>query len=155
MPIKPQELVTVDRITDLHTSSKDEVLEEMIKLLENSKNVTDVEEFRTKIFEREQIQSTGVGVGMAIPHVKIPSISDFVIAIGRHQAGIDFDSLDKKPTHIVVMIGCNNSQSGDFLRVLARLVTKLKEVDLQKRILEAPSLEAVRDLFLEEGVLTP
>lgn len=154
MPIKPEELITVERITDLKSSKKDEVLEELIKLLATSPNVTDEKELRTKIFERERISSTGVGVGMAIPHVKIPSIKDFVVAVGRHPKGIDFDSLDGKPTHLVVMIGCNNAQSGDFLRVLARLVTKLKEASIQQRVLEAESPKQVRDIFIEESILS-
>lgn len=154
MPVNPEHLVSVDRIIDLKSSDKDGVLNELIDLLATSKYVTDKEELRAKIIEREKAVSTGVGAGMAIPHVKIPSIKDFVAAIGRSKAGVDFASLDQQPTHIVVMIGCNNSQSADFLQILARLVTRLKNPDLQKRILEAKDAQEIRDLFVQsQGVL--
>ena len=155
MPIDPKSLISLDRITDLKSTRKEDVLNELVDLLASSPMVTDKEELRRKIFEREEAVSTGVGAGMAIPHVKIPSIKNFVAAIGRSKEGIDFESLDSQPTHIVVMIGCNSSQSADFLKVLARLVTRLKQPAVQKKILEADSPEEIRDLFIsEEGILT-
>lgn len=155
MPIDPKSLISLDRITDLKSTRKEDVLNELVDLLASSPMVTDKEELRRKIFEREEAVSTGVGAGMAIPHVKIPSIKNFVSAIGRSKEGIDFESLDSQPTHIVVMIGCNSSQSADFLKVLARLVTRLKQPAVQKKILEADSPDEIRDLFIsEEGILT-
>jgi mannitol/fructose-specific phosphotransferase system IIA component (Ntr-type) len=154
MAIEPKDMISTSRIIDIKSNKKNDVLEELIQLLAASPLVADPQQLREKIFERERTLSTGVGEGMAIPHVKIPSIRDFVAAIGRSRAGIDFESLDKKPTHIVVMIGCNNTQSGDFLKVLARLVTRLKDPGIQKRILEAETAEEIREVFIKpEGVL--
>lgn len=154
MAVNPETLISVDRIVDLKARDKEGVLNELIDVLATSKYVTDRQELRDKIIEREKAVSTGVGAGMAIPHVKIPTIKDFVAAIGRSREGVDFASLDQQPTHIVVMIGCNNSQSADFLQILARLVTRLKNPDLQKRILEAKDAQEIRNLFVQpQGVL--
>ena len=57
------------------------------------------------IIEREKVISTGVGIGIALPHVKIPCVKDFIAAVGRSHKGIDFNSLDDHPVNIVVMIG--------------------------------------------------
>jgi mannitol/fructose-specific phosphotransferase system IIA component (Ntr-type) len=151
MPVNPANIISVDRIIDLKSTKKSDVLEELIDVLATSPLVTDRKELREKIFERERTLSTGVGVGMAIPHVKIPSIKDFVVAIGRTRSGINFESLDNQPTHIVVMIGCNNAQAGDFLKVLAQFVKSLKDPALQKSILDAPGPEQIRDLFIRSN----
>ncbi|CAN5280183.1 hypothetical protein BH09SUM1_BH09SUM1_30320 [soil metagenome] len=153
MPIKPETLLTADRVADLKSTNKEEVLEELIALLASSSQVTNKEELRDKILERERTLSTGVGAGMAIPHVKIASIKDFVAAVGRSKKGLNFESLDGAPTHVVVMIGCNNTQSADFLKVLAKLVSRLKDPALQKRIMEAESPAQICDMFVTgEGI---
>lgn len=155
MPIEPKKLLTADRIIDLKSREKPDVLNELVDLLATSDLVTDKEELRKKIFEREEAVSTGVGAGMAIPHVKIPSIKNFVAAVGRCKEGIDFKSLDGKPTYIVVMIGCNAKQSADFLKVLARLAPRLKQPEIQKRILESDDPNEILEIFVgQEGVLT-
>lgn len=155
MPFQPESLIQTDRIVDLRARNKQEALEELIDLIATSPHVGNKKELRDKLLERERTQTTGVGVGMAVPHVKIASIKDFVAAVGRCPAGIDFESIDGKPTYIVVMIGCNIAQSADFLKLLARLVTRLKDPARQKRILEAPTTADVRDLFVAgpDGVL--
>lgn len=154
MAINPEQFISADRIVDLKSTKKAEVLDELIDLLATSELVTNKQELRDKILEREKATSTGVGVGMAIPHVKIASIKDFVAAIGRSKDGLDFESLDGQPTHLIVMIGCNNTQSAEFLKVLARIVTRLKQAPLQTKILEANSKQEIRDLFVKpDGVL--
>lgn len=140
-------MLTVDRIIDADGLPKNEVLSRLIALMGTSNHVTDVEELRERVFERERTFSTGLGAGMALPHVKLSSITDFTAAVARSRSGIDFDSIDGKPAHIVVMIGCNNSQAGDFLKLLARLVTRLKEPAVQQQILDAPDDEAVLRIF--------
>lgn len=155
MPFKSEQAISTDRIVDLEATKKEDVLNELIRLLATSPNVTDPEELRKKIYDRERTVSTGVGAGMAIPHVKIPSIRDFVAAIGRSRRGVPFDSLDGNPTHIVVMIGCNNTQSADFLKILARLVTRLKDESIKRRIMEAQTSEDIRQAFIEpNGILS-
>ncbi len=147
MAVRPETLLDPSRIIDVKATDKTGALNEMIDVLATSKLVTDKRELAEKIFEREKAASTGVGSGIAIPHVKIASIKDFVAAVGRSRAGLDFESLDGAPTHIIVMIGCNNTQLADFLKVLARLVTKLRQPDLQKKILEAGTPAEVHELF--------
>lgn len=148
MAFDPQSVISADRIIDLQSTNKQGVLQELIAVLASSRLVHDTAELTEKIIEREKTASTGVGHGIAIPHAKIASIDDFVAAIGRSRDGIDFDSLDGQPTHIVVMIGCNNKQSGDYLKVLARLVKRLPDPNIQKAILEAETMEHIRDIFL-------
>jgi mannitol/fructose-specific phosphotransferase system IIA component (Ntr-type) len=149
MAFNIEKMISSDRIVELKATKKADVLDELIELIGRSGCVTDKKEFREKILEREKAVSTGVGVGLATPHAKIASVKDFVIAIGLSRDGLDFESLDGNPTHIVVMIGCNNSQSADFLKVLAHIVKYLKLAPVQKRILDAKSKDDIRDIFLQ------
>lgn len=155
MPLDPNSLLTTDRITELHAVYKPDVLEELILLMGRSDKVGNLPQLREKILERESKISTGVGMGIAIPHVKIDSISDFVMAVGVSRDGLDFDSLDKAPTHIIVMIGCHVSQSGEFLKILSRLVSGLRDPMVQEQVLSAESPEMIRDLFVgPSGIFT-
>jgi mannitol/fructose-specific phosphotransferase system IIA component (Ntr-type) len=112
--------------------------------------VTDRDALLHAILEREKIISTGVGIEVAMPHAKISSVKDFCIAVGRSQRGIDFDAIDDKPVHIVVMIGSNDKQIGDFLKVLAMLVRRFKNKDFRRQIMFAKNGKKGRELFLSD-----
>jgi len=135
---------------DLKSRTKGDVLRELVDVAAKRPEVTDPEEFLQAMLERERIISTGIGIGLAMPHVKIPSVKDFVLVVGRSTQGIDFDALDGHPVHIVAMIGASDRQSGEFLRVLAKLVLKLKDKSLRQRVLLTPEPEGVRDVLLSD-----
>jgi len=150
--IEFDKMIDESRIIDLKATTKEEALRELVDALATSPEVTDKEELLNAIFEREKVISTGVGIEVALPHVKIPSVKNFVIAIGRSHKGIDFEALDDKPVYIVVMIGANDKQAGVFLKVLARLVLKLKNRSFRKQVMFAPNPRRVRELFTSEEV---
>jgi len=148
MPFTPSEMFCTDRIIDLQGTTKPTVLKELVDVLATSDKVTDADQLLEKILEREGTLSTGVGVGLAIPHVKIPSVRDFVIGVGRHQKGVEFQSIDNLPVHIIVMIGCHESQSADYMKVLSRLVRSLKERDFRDRVMNAKTKREVYECFV-------
>lgn len=82
---------------DLELTRKTEAIIEMVERFVQKQVVKDREIFLKEIFERERLGSSGIGKGVAIPHARTEMIKDIVIAFGRSQKGIDFDSLDKKP----------------------------------------------------------
>ncbi len=145
-----EKMIDESRIVDLKAANKDEALRELVDVLAASPDVTDRDELLNAIFEREKVISTGVGIEVALPHVKIPSVKNFVIAVGRSHKGIDFESLDEKPVYIVVMIGANDKQAGDFLKVLAKLVLKLKNRGFRKQVMFAKNPKRIRELFLSD-----
>lgn len=136
------------RIIDLKASSKNEALIELIEIICKADEVTDCEEFKEAIFEREKQLSTGVGIGVAIPHVKISSVKNFVAAIGRSHRGIDYSAIDNKPVHIIVMIGASDTQSGEYLKILAKLVLRLKEKEFRRKVMLAKNSAEIKELFL-------
>lgn len=143
-------MFNISRIVDLNATTKDEALREMVKVISKSPDVADPGEFEKAIFERERQLSTGVGIGVAIPHVKIESVKNFVAAVGRSHRGIEFNSIDNKPVHLIVMIGANDQQSGDYLKILAKLVLRLKNKDFRRKVLLAKNLEQIKELFISK-----
>ena len=151
MPLDPKKMFHPERVIDLKGSTKESVLVELVEVVSLSPHVADKSDLLAKILEREKTLSTGVGMGLALPHVKIPTVRDFVIGVGRSATGVEFDSIDGKPVRLVVMIGCNEGQSTDYMKVLSRLVRYLKEVENQEKIMKAESPEAVVELFTGPG----
>ncbi len=143
----PQKMFSQERVVDLQGETKEEVLKELVEAVATSPDVTDGQDLFQKIMEREKTLSTGIGVGLALPHVKIPTVRDFVIGIGRKLNGVEFDAIDGGPVHIIVMIACNDSQSGDYMKVLSKLVRFLKERDFQDKVMNARRPQEIVDLF--------
>ena len=131
------------RVGDLRGTTKDQVLAEMVELVRTSDAVDDAKALLSAVRERERVLSTGIGLGIAIPHAKIPGVSRFVVAVGRHKAGIDFDAIDGKPVHLVVLIAGPQDAQDRYLRLLARLSQRLKQEEVRKKILAAPGPEEI------------
>jgi len=145
-----EKIIADAQVVDLQGSKKEEVLRELVEALSARPEVTDPKELLHCIVERERVISTGIGIGLAMPHVRIPSIKDFVLAVGRSTRGVDFDSLDDQPVHIVAMLGASDSQAGEFLKVLARLVLKLKDKSVRQKVLLATTPQEVKRILIEE-----
>ena len=145
--VKLSSLVTADRIIDLKATNKNEALRELFSVMETAPEITNGNEFERSILEREHILSTGIGFELAVPHVKIPAVTNFVMAIGRSRKGIDFDALDGKPVRIVVLIASSDKQKDSFLEVLAKVVLLFKEEAFRRQILRAKDAEEVLDLL--------
>ncbi len=149
MPATTATMLAPERVIDLKGETKTAVLNELIDIMGTSPLVGDTEDLRRKLLERESTHSTGIGMGVALPHVKIASVKDFVISVGRSTGGVDFDSMDGKPVYIVVMITCHETQAGEFLKVMARFVKCLKDKEFRRMILMAKSPQEIVDAFVE------
>jgi len=141
-------LLHKDMIIDLKSTDKNSALEELVEVIGKSNIVTDKKNFLKEILKREKIISTGLGLGIAVPHVKIPSVKDFVIAIGRSKTGINFNAIDEKPVYIIVMIGASDAQAKEYIRLLAQLVIRLKRQDVRERIMKADSPQEIFEVLL-------
>ncbi len=121
------------RIIDIISDNKNDALKELAKVIGTSEMVTDEELFLKKIYEREKLMSTGIGYGIAVPHIRDASVKDFVIALGRKVEGLDYESIDNKPVKLIFMIGASEIQDKDYIRLLSRLVLRLKNRNFVKK----------------------
>ena len=145
--MKLSSIITPERIIDLKGRTKNEVLRELFRTIEKAPEITNGPDFERSIIERENILTTGIGFEIAIPHVKIPSVKNYVMALGRSTDGIDFDSLDGKPVKIIIMIASSDRQRDEFLKVLAKIVLLFKEEAFRRKILKAGDAKAVAALL--------
>ncbi len=140
-------LFAPERIRDLKGTTKEEVLEELIAAVAESPLVTDAAELRRRIIERERSCSTGIGRGVALPHVKTPAVKDFVVAVGRHHTGVDFQAEDNRPVYVVVLVCCSDTQAGEMLKLMGRMVKSFRDKEFTRRLLLAKTPEEVRDML--------
>lgn len=139
--------LSADQVLDLRCRTKDEVLVAMVDAVATTDAVGDRDELIEAVRARERILSTGIGLGIAIPHARIESVGRFVVAVGRQQGGIDFESIDQQPVNIVVLIAGPKDTQKPYLELLAQLSKRLKLADVRERIAGGASPSEVVDLL--------
>jgi mannitol/fructose-specific phosphotransferase system IIA component (Ntr-type) len=109
--------------------TKEEVIREMVRALHDAGQFpnTDLDDVVKAVLRREELGSTGIGRGIAIPHSRHPSVGQLVGSLGLSKAGIDFKSIDGEPVHIFVLLISPQDRPGDHLRALENVVQAMKD----------------------------
>jgi nitrogen PTS system EIIA component len=102
------------------------------------------------LVDRELLASTAIGEGVAIPHGKLPAVTEIVACLGRARAGVDFDAMDKQPTFLFFVLVAPESSTGAHLKALARISRVFKDSGFRRRLLDAPDDEAMYQVIAEE-----
>ena len=135
-------------IMNLKSKTKEEAIKEIASLFSGSAEVTDLGGFIEDIFERENLGSTGIGQGVAIPHSRTKAVKNFVIAFGRSLEGIDFSALDGEKVNLIFLMGTSEEDLNLYLRLLAELSKLLMNSEFRKALTQAQSakdvVEAIR-----------
>lgn len=134
-------------IAFLSTENREETLRELILLASKAHKLDDAQAFYEAIIEREKIVSTGIGMGVAIPHAKLLSYDQFFIAIGILRDPIDWHALDGAPVRLVFMIGGPDDKQTEYLQLLSSLTQAIRDEHRRKQILGSQDREAVIELF--------
>lgn len=138
-----------ENLINLNIQSKEKLdaIKELVELVAKAKEITDKDEFLKTIIERESLETTGIGDGIAIPHGRTDTIKELVIAFGRSDAGVDFKSLDNNPAHLLFLIASPQNASGIYLRTLAKISRLLKNYDFRRALRTTKTPKEVIDLF--------
>jgi PTS system nitrogen regulatory IIA component len=137
-------------IPSLAAGSKSDVLAEMSRHLAANQSGIDPEVLRRVLEERELLASTAIGDGIAIPHGKLDAVNQLLGTLGRSVEGLEFDSIDGKPTHLVFMLVAPASSTGIHLKALARLSRLFRDALFRQRLIEAPDGAAMYKVITEE-----
>ncbi len=122
----------------LKTKEKEEVLIELINLICENKEIPDREELKKDIFHREKLMSTGIGLGIGVPHVRIKGIKDLIVAVGIGKQDIlNYETIDGIPVRIVVMIVAGEGQHKPYIKFLSLIVSKLKKNKIREKLIKA------------------
>lgn len=136
-------------IFDLKNKDKKGVLEEMGAVVAASVGLNHDEVVRVLI-ERERLGSTGIGDGVGIPHGKLKSLASLALGFGLSRGGIDFESLDNRPTHIFFLLLTPENSTGLHLQLLARISRMLKNEPFKEKLLNAQSRDELFSIIAEQ-----
>ena len=136
--------------TGLPGTTKNEIIDAMIALVATSPKVTDKEKVRKAIFEREEIMSTGVGNGFAIPHGKTEAVTDIVAAFAVTGQPIDYQSLDEKPVRLVFLLVGKDNLVGPHIKLLSRISRLMNKEEFRRRLLDLKTPGEILEAFRQE-----
>jgi nitrogen PTS system EIIA component len=130
--------------------NKKEVIEELVDALGKKNAMLDKKVAIESLLEREELGSTGVGQGIAIPHSKTKGVKELIAAFGVSKQGVDFDALDGETVNIFFLLLAPEGAAGLMLKALARVSNFLKNKYYRKKIMEAVDKEAILQIIEEE-----
>ncbi len=137
-------------VPDLAATDKAAALGELCEALARTWPGLSAPRLAETLMEREKLGSTGIGEGVAIPHGKLSAIPGLLAAFGRKKAGVDFASIDGKPTQLFFVLFAPENSAGLHLKALARISRLFKQQGFRQSILEAPAAAEIFRLISEE-----
>ena len=143
-------LVREASILDLKSNTKDDLLAEMANSLADAEPALEAAALLGVLREREALQSTGIGEGVAIPHGKVKGLDRLVAAFARSTSGVDFDSIDGQPTQLLFLLIVPEQSGGQHLKALARISRFFRDASFREKLLGAGDLEEIFRAIEEE-----
>ena len=142
-------LIPPERVLpDSTASSKRALLTEMASSL----SALDPDRVLEVVMAREHLGSTGIGHGVAIPHGRMPDLNNPIVVLIRHTAGIEFDAIDGKPVHIVILLLVPDNEDRTHLELLAKLARVLQQGQIRDAIMHADNPESISEIFAETNL---
>lgn len=143
-------LDTDNVMPDLEARDKDEALNKLIDLLEPKVGEEELERMREAVLEREQIMSTGVGKGLAIPHGKAPGISDNFAAFAILKDPIEYDAVDDQPVNLIFLLVGPQSSNSFHIKMLSRISRLMNNNDFRERLSQCNTADQILKVFEQE-----
>lgn len=145
------DILRKDRIVpSLKGTTKMEVINELIDLFKDDERVSNIENMRMAVHDREKIMSTGVGKGFAIPHAKTASVTDIVAAFGKLDHPIDFQALDGQSVNLVFLLVGKENLVGPHIKLLSRISRMMNKDEFRESLAKATTVDEIYNLFDQE-----
>ena len=141
--MKLSDYLSKDCILFLDAKEKSAVLERLIEAAQKAGKVGNIYRFAEAIGARELVMSTGIGLGVAVPHAKLNEIKDFFIVLGIVKSGLEWDAIDEQPVRLVFLIGGPEGDQTGYLKILSGIVNFVKNSGRRQRLLDAVGPEEV------------
>lgn len=136
-------------LADLKAQDKQGILEELVAPVAGITGISQEDLVRV-LMDRERLGSTGIGGGVGIPHGKLKELDSLVLGFGLSRKGVDFESMDNRPTHIFFLLVTPENSTGLHLKLLARISKILKHDPFRERLLNAADNEEIYSIIQEE-----
>ena len=135
---------------EIDSDNKEDVINELISLLEDDKSVRNLNEIKESVLEREEIMSTGVGKGFAIPHAKTGAVKGIVACFARTSKQIDFNALDGEPVNLIFLLVGEDNLVGPHIKLLSRISRMMNKDEFREALQNASSSDEIYKIFSEE-----
>ena len=143
-----QDLLSASRVNfNLQANTKLGVIDELIDSLAADGKLSDKEQYKAAVLRREKEFSTGIGMGIAIPHAKDASVKEAALTLGISKQGIDYEALDGTAAHLFFLIAVPADSNDVHLKVLSYISRKLMHEEVRESLLAAQSYEDVLAAF--------
>lgn len=143
-------LVREASILDLVATTKDDLLAELAEALSAAEPALERDALLGVLREREALQSTGIGEGVAIPHGKVQGLERLVATFARSTAGVDFESIDGQATQLFFLLVVPEQSGGQHLKALARISRFFRDASFREKLLGADDLDQIFRAIEEE-----
>ncbi len=137
-------------VLDLKAKDKEEAIKNLAEVFKDDKGIKDFKSFLDDVFERENLGTTGIGLGIALPHARSESVDSFVIGIGRVKDGVNFGSLDGEPVKLIFLMGTPKEKVQSYLKLLAHLTRLLKRESVRTPLFQAKTASEIIEIFKKE-----
>jgi mannitol/fructose-specific phosphotransferase system IIA component (Ntr-type) len=137
-------------LPSIQDHTREEALRTLVHAVAAKGYIRDEKDVYARLMERESIQSTAVGNGIAIPHCFIDEVPDLIIVVARAPGGLDFDSFDGRPTQVVFLLMGNRQEHSLHLKALARIARLIKSTAFIERIRASVTVEDMVKAFEQE-----
>jgi PTS system nitrogen regulatory IIA component len=149
--IQIETIISPERVLFLEQSTKRDAILALADNLASAPQIKNRQELAIEILKREELMSTAIGRGIAIPHVRLASITDLVVSVGISRNGIaDFPVLDDEPVKLIFMIAAAYNQHSSYLQTLSFFSARLKKAELRSALLAAEDANAVYNLLVSD-----
>ena len=132
---------------NIKATKKTQLLQEMLWLLHSAHPINNPENVERELIERETLGSTGIGGGIAIPHLLTDEVTSTIMAFGISREGIKYNSIDGEPVQLVFLMLGPRGQESQHLRFLCSLSRLLRDARIKNSLLAARTKQEVKDLF--------
>ena len=139
-----------DCMIELSGTEKNHAFQQIMASIRKSNLLKDSNLFFEKILQREEQSSTGIGLGVAIPHARVEDLSKTFIAIGRSAKGIDFSTPDDIPVRLIFMIGVS-PEKAEYLKILSKISGLVRNEEFRKQLLNCPSMNDLFNLLISQS----
>lgn len=130
-------------IFELKSKDKESVIRELVDVLDKNGKLNDKEAYLKAVLKREEEFSTGIGMGIAIPHGKSAGVKEASLVFARSSSGIDYNSMDGKPSYIFFLIAVPETSNNEHLKILSSLSRKLMHADIREKLMSAQSFDEI------------
>jgi len=149
--MKIKDILKIETIkTDVSGQTKEDVIKELVDVLDKTYHLPDKNGIVKSLIDRENLGSTGIGQGIAIPHGKTNKVNSLIAAVGMSKAGVDFKALDGEPVYLFFLLVAPKDSAGPHLKALARISRLLRDTYFCNQLRKAASSEEVMNLLVQE-----